>query len=63
MLVTSTVLFLGFALWTGSEWIRGVLARGSRRAALRQRARSNTQFLLGFLAVLALFYAAYIWAH
>jgi hypothetical protein len=60
MLVTSTMLFVGFALWNASECVRVAVATGPRRVALHQHARSNSQFLLGFLAVLALFYALYL---
>ena len=60
MLVTSTLLFLGLTLWIAVDWMGGALAGSARRAALHRRARANTQFLLGFFAVLVLLYGVYL---
>jgi hypothetical protein len=60
MLFTSTMLFVGFTVWTAVGWMRGVLAHGTRRDAQRQRARARTQFLLAFFAALVLIYTVYL---
>jgi len=64
MLVTSTLLFLGFAVWTGVDIIVYVMRviTGRRIVTLDrlQQTRSRLRFLLGYAIVLTTLYVVYL---
>lgn len=60
MLVTSTVMFLGFAARSGVDVVRLVVGRGAVTSAQRLAMRQRLEFLLGFALVLVVIYAIYL---
>ena len=60
MLVTSTLLFLGLALWTAVDGARLILRRRALTTTQRLAMRQRREFLLGFALVLMVIYAVYL---
>lgn len=60
MLVTSTLIFLGLAMWSGVDLVRLVVARRTATPAQRLAARQRLKFLLGFALVLTVIYSVYL---
>lgn len=60
MLVTSTVVFLGLALWSGVDLVRRAVGRRTVTPAQRLAARQRLKFLLGFALVLIVIYGIYL---
>lgn len=60
MLVSTTLVFLAFALWTAIGWLRTVAAPRAQAPVLRERAWVRLQFLGGLGVFLAFEYAVYL---
>jgi hypothetical protein len=60
MLVTSTLVFLGFAVWSGVDLVRLAVGRRTATQAQRLAARQRLKFLMGFALVLAVIYGIYL---
>lgn len=60
MLVTTTLVFLAFAMWTAVSWLRAGVAPHAQAAALRERAWVRLRFLAGLGVFLVFAYAVYL---
>jgi hypothetical protein len=60
MLVTSTLLFIVFAMRSGVDILRFIVRRGAITPTQRAAIRVRLEFLLGFAFVLVMIYAIYL---
>jgi hypothetical protein len=60
MLVTSTLLFIIFAMRSGVDVLRLIVRRGAVTPTQRAAMHLRLEFLLGFALVLVMIYAIYL---
>ncbi len=60
MLVTTTLVFLAFAAWTATDWLRALVAPRPQAAVLRKEAWIRLRFLGGLGVFLVFEYAVYL---